>query len=148
MPIRIATSLDIEDWAKLRVQLWEDMTYDQHLNEAATMLAKPSGEFVAFLDVVDGTGIRAFAEAALRHDYVNGCETSPVAFLEGVFVCPEHRGSGIGRDLLKAVQFWAQEQGCSELASDAHIGNLASQAFHTALGFAETERVVYFRKPV
>ncbi len=146
MPIRIATTSDIEAWAELRAQLWTDMTYDQHLDEAATMLARPSGEFIAFLDVVDGAGIRAFAEAALRHDYVNGCATSPVAYLEGVFVRPEDRGAGVGRDLLKSVQSWAQQQGCSELASDADLDNLTSHAFHRALGFAETECVVFFRK--
>ena len=148
MPIRIATSLDIEGWAELRAQLWQDMTYDQHRDEIATMLANPSGEIIAFLDVFDETGIRAFAEAALRHEYVNGCETSPVAFLEGIFVRPENRGAGIGRNLLKSVQSWAHERGCSELASDAHIDNVASHAFHTSLGFEETERVVYFRKPL
>ncbi|MBU2999893.1 GNAT family N-acetyltransferase [Roseovarius nubinhibens] len=100
---------------------------------------------MTFLEEADGN-TRAFAEAALRHDYVNGCETSPVAYLEGIFVRPENRGSGIGRKLLKSVQSWAQEQRCSERASDADLANLASQAFHAALGFQETERVVYFRK--
>ncbi|WP_282611409.1 aminoglycoside 6'-N-acetyltransferase [Pelagibius sp. Alg239-R121] len=146
MPIRIATTTDIEAWAELRVRLWADMTYEQHRDEAAAMLARPSGEFVAFLDLADGTGIRAFAEAALRHDYVNGCQTSPVAYLEGIFVRPENRGAGIGRDLLKSVLSWAQQQGCSELASDADLDNLISHAFHRSLGFEETERVVYFRK--
>lgn len=146
MPIRIATTSDLEAWAELRARLWPDMTYDQHLNEAAAMLARPPGEFVAFLDTADGAGMRAFAEAALRHDYVNGCETSPVAYLEGIFVRPENRGTGIGGGLLTSVQSWARQQGCTELASDADLDNLTSQAFHKALGFAETERVVYFRK--
>lgn len=146
MPIRIATTSDLEAWAELRAQLWADMTYDQHLEEAAAMLARPSGEFVAFLDVADETGMRAFAEAALRHDYVNGCRTSPVAYLEGIFVRPENRGAGIGRDLFESVRSWAHRQGCSELASDADLDNLTSQAFHRALGFEETERVVFFRK--
>lgn len=146
MLIRIATISDIEGWVELRAQLWADTSLDQHRDEAATMLAKPSGEFIAFLGVVDGKGIRAFAEAALRHEYVNGCETSPVAYLEGIFVQPEVRRSGIGATLLKSVQSWAHEQGCSELASDADLDNMASQAFHAASGFEETERVVYFRK--
>lgn len=112
------------------------------------MLAKPSGDFIAFLDVADGTRIRAFAEAALRYDHVNGCETSPVAFLEGIYVRPADRGAGIGRNLLRSVQSWARERGCSELASDTHINNTESFAFHTASGFEETERVIFFRKPL
>lgn len=146
VPIRIATSLDTEGWARLRARLWDGTAYDRHLEEIAMMLSRPSGDFIAFLDVVDGTDIRAFAEASLRHDYVNGCETSPVAFLEGIFVRPEHRGSGIGRTLLRSVRSWAHEQGCSELASDADLDNLASHAFHAASGFEETGRVVCFRK--
>lgn len=146
MPIRIANASDIDAWAGLRARLWKDVTHDEHLDEIAAMLARPSGEFAAFLDVDDGTGIRAFAEAALRRYYVNGCETSPVAFLEGIYVRPEDRGTGIGRELLKSVQSWARAQGCAELASDADLGNLAGHAFHNAVGFEETERVVYFRK--
>jgi aminoglycoside 6'-N-acetyltransferase I len=43
---------------------------------------------------------------------------------------------------------WGRERGCSELASDALLDNEASHRFHHAAGFAETERVVYFRKPL
>lgn len=148
MPIRIATNSDIQGWVELRAQLWANTSLDQHRDEATMMLAKAPDESIVFLDAVDGVGIRAFAEAALRHDHVNGCKTSPVAFLEGIFVRHEDRGSGIGRMLLKSVQTWAHERGCSELASDAHLDNVASHAFHTALGFEEADRVVYFCKPL
>ena len=87
-----------------------------------------------------------FAEASLRHDYVNGCDTSPVAFLEGMYVAPVMRGQGVARALVAAVQAWARSRGCSELASDAALDNLGSHQMHKALGFAETQRVVYFRK--
>ena len=146
MPIRPATLSDIDGWADLRALLWDDVPYSQHIDEIHTMLAKPPGEFIAFLDLDDSANFRAFAEVTLRHDYVNGCETSPVAFLEGIFVRPEHQRSGIGANLLRSVQSWAQERGCSELASDANAENLISHAFHLAWGFDETERVVYFRK--
>ncbi|MDW3181352.1 aminoglycoside 6'-N-acetyltransferase [Roseobacter sp.] len=146
MPIRTASSSDIQVWADLRAQLWDDTSLGQHRDEAAAMLAKCPHDGIVFLEVVDGATIRAFAEATLRRDHVNGCETSPVAFLEGIFVRPEDRGSGLGRLLLKSVQSWANERGCSEFASDAHIDNAASHAFHLSLGFEETERVVYFRK--
>jgi aminoglycoside 6'-N-acetyltransferase I len=38
--------------------------------------------------------------------------------------------------------------GCTELASDALLDNQTSHAMHEALGFVETERVVYFLKPL
>lgn len=148
MPIRIATHSDVSGWVALRAQLWDDTSLDEHRAEAVAMLARSPEQCIVFLDVVHGVGIRAFAEAALRHDYVNGCKTSPVAFLEGIFVRQSDQGSGIGKLLLDAVQSWAKDRGCKELASDAHLDNLASHAFHNSVGFEETERVVYFRKPL
>ncbi len=146
MPIRIATLSDIQAWVALRAELWGDTSLDEHRVEAEAMLAKSPDDGIVFLDIVDGVGIRAFAEATLRHDHVNGCETWPVAFLEGIYVSPDVQGSGIGRLLLGSVQSWAREKGCSELASDADIDNVASHAFHMALDFEETQRVIYFRK--
>jgi aminoglycoside 6'-N-acetyltransferase I len=148
MLIRVATSSDIEGWAELRTQLWGDASIDEHRSEAAAKLANSIEESVAFVGVDHGGSVHAFAEATLRHDYVNGCKTSPVAFLEGLYVRPESRRSGLGKCLSMAVQSWARERGCREMASDALLENVESQAFHTAIGFEETERVVYFRRPL
>lgn len=87
-----------------------------------------------------------FAEASIRADHVNGTSSSPVGFLEGIYVVPGARRQGVATALVAAVARWAREAGCRELASDALLDNQASQAAHRALGFQETERVVYFRK--
>jgi aminoglycoside 6'-N-acetyltransferase I len=100
------------------------------------------GNFVALVD----DRVIGFAEAAVRHDYVNGCDTSPVLFLEGLFVDPGHRRQGVAGALVAAVADWGRAQGCSEFASDAELENGDSHAMHRALGFVETERVVYFRR--
>ncbi len=71
---------------------------------------------------------------------------SPVAFVEGIYVVEAARGQGVARALVGAVEAWAGARGLSELASDALLDNTDSHAMHQALGFAETERVVYFRK--
>ena len=76
----------------------------------------------------------------------NGTDTSPVAFLEGIYVEPRLRRKGIGAALVAAVCAWARRMGCRELASDALLENEGSHAVHRALGFEETERVVFFRK--
>ena len=82
----------------------------------------------------------------MRFDYVNGCKTSPVAFLEGIIVLPCARRTGVARLLVSAVSDWARSRGMSELGSDASLDNTTSHAMHAALGFDETQRVVYFRK--
>jgi aminoglycoside 6'-N-acetyltransferase I len=87
-------------------------------------------------------------EAAKRIDYVNGATSSPVAFLEGLYVEPKWRRRGVARALVESVVAWALQQNLSELASDSLIDNAPAHAAHRALGFEETERVVYFRRPL
>ena len=146
MLIRAATLADVEAWAKFRHALWPALTIAEHRGELVATLQSGSIEVIAFVAVDDDTQIVGFAEAGLRRDYVNGCETSPVAFLEGVFVRPEFRRSGVGRSLNAAVETWAREKGCTELASDTHLENADSNRFHSAVGFEETERVVFYRR--
>ena len=101
------------------------------------------GQFIAYAPTYDPQGL---VEVALRNDYVNGTKSSPVAFLEGVYVVPAERRRGIARLLMAAAEGWARARGCVEFASDASLADQSSHAMHRAVGFEETERVVYFRK--
>ncbi|MBC9031774.1 GNAT family N-acetyltransferase [Sphingomonas sp. JC676] len=142
MDIQVCTLGDLDDWATLRRALWPDE--DRLRAGAEAMLAED--DKLAMLCRSDTGEALGFAEASIRRDYVNGCDTSPVAFLEGIYVAPGHRQRGIARALAERVAIWARGFGCAEFASDALIENEASHAFHAAIGFAETERVVYFRR--
>lgn len=144
MRIERASAVHRDAWRALRVALWPDSEAEAAA-EIDAMLAQPEGGQIAWLAFEDDTPV-GLAEASLRHDYVNGCETSPVAFLEGIYVVPRARRRGVGRMLNEAVAAWAIRCGCTEYASDAELGNQASHAFHVALGFAETERIVCFRR--
>jgi len=138
-------SADDPDWLRLRLALWPDTSPGEHLQEMAGFLAEPE-RFAQFI-ARDAQGkASGFVEASIRNDYVNGTETSPVAFLEGLYVRPSARRRGVARELVQAVEQWARSRGCSELASDASIRNRTSHAAHKGLGFVETERVVYFNK--
>nr|WP_272886688.1 aminoglycoside 6'-N-acetyltransferase [Phenylobacterium aquaticum] len=114
-----------------------------HRGELEALITRADyGVFLA----VGASGPVGFAEVALRTDYVNGCDTSPVAFLEAVYVAPDQRRGGCARALITAVEDWGRARGCTELASDADLANIDSHRMHAAVGFEETERVVYFRK--
>ena len=132
-------------WLELRRALWPHHDATFHLDEMSRFCAEPRrfGQFIATAD--DGTPL-GFIEIALRSDYVNGTRTSPVAFLEGIYVAPLARKLGVAKALVRAGEVWARERGCVEFASDAAIDNQISHAMHRALGFAETQRVVFFRK--
>ena len=130
-------------WVTLRFALWPEEDKAVMAAEAPAILADPDR---LVLVAREGGTIVGFAEAAIRRDYVNGCETSPVAFLEGIYVAREHRRRGVARALIKGVEEWARKKGMKELALDALEENHRSHAMHAAMGFDETECVIFFRK--
>ena len=150
MKIRHATEGDVEAWAAMRLALWPDDGPDTHLREARRFFAEPRQgpgtmpEAVLVAEGADGRLI-GFAEVSRRH-YAEGCATSPVGFLEGWYVAPEHRRAGVGRTLVQAAEAWARELGCREFGSDAVADNLVSALAHHALGFEEVVVIRSFRK--
>jgi len=140
MQLRVPRS-DDREWLAMRLRLWPEATASEHARDMVDALAR--GHFVRV--AVDGNGAATgFVEASKRVDYVNGTSSSPVAFLEGLYVEPAARRKGIARALVDAAVAWASAEGCRELASDSPLANAPAHAVHRALGFAETERVVYF----
>ncbi|PDT13085.1 N-acetyltransferase [Rhizobium sp. J15] len=144
--IEIGTIKDVEPWAQLRVALWPHHSLEDHRAELSQAFLSENEEAIAFIARNAANEAVGFAEATLRHDYVNGCSSSPVLFLEGIYVRPIDRRKGIARLLCNAVADWGKSLGCVEFGSDALLENSASRAMHAALGFEETQRVVFFRK--
>lgn len=138
---------DLEAWARLRHALWPRDGLAHHRAALLHTLQAPGRTTGILARDADGTVV-GFAEATLRTDYVAGRSTTPVAFLEGLYVQPDRRRSGLARRLCLAVERWAHEHGCREFASDADLANKAAQAMHQALGFSETERVVCYRRSI
>lgn len=147
MELAVCSEADLDDWARMRAALWPGGPEAELRQGAAAMLAAQAREALNLIARIDGAAA-GFAEATLRHDHVNGCETSPVVFLEGLYVMPGHRRHGVAEALVARIGEWGKTMGCTELASDALADNLNSHAFHRAAGFEETERVVYFRKRI
>ena len=141
--IRKAEEKDFKAAAALAAELWPENTAEALLPEFRALLE--SGEGALFLASEEG-GEAGFAQVQLRHDYVEGTKTSPVGYLEGVYVREEARGQGVARALLAACEAWAFGQGCREFASDCELDNAASLAFHLHSGFTEANRIVCFVK--
>lgn len=144
--VRPATATDAPAWGPLRAALWPGESEVADPVQVRAWLDDADQQ--ALLAVDAGGHAIGFIELALRHDYVNGTASSPVGFVEAWYVAPAWRGRGVGRALVRAGEDWARGRGCTELASDALLDNAASHAAHAACGFEETERVVYFRKPL
>jgi aminoglycoside 6'-N-acetyltransferase I len=132
-------------WLTLRTALWPDTPEHEHIEEMTAFVAQPELYFQQLARNTEGVAI-GIIEASIRTDYVNGTESSPVGYLEGIYVAPEARRYGVARLLVQSAMEWARQSGCREFASDARMQNSLSQTVHRALGFHETERVVFFAK--
>jgi aminoglycoside 6'-N-acetyltransferase I len=141
--IRGATPEDRADWLRMRRALWDDCPDDEHEREMDAILGGDAEE--VFVAERPGGGLCGFLEAALR-SRADGCETTPVGFIEGWYVDPDMRLQGVGKALVEAAEAWARSQGCRQMASDSELWNIVSHRAHGSLGYQETDRVVRFKK--
>lgn len=144
LTIRPLADGDLVEWLRLRRLLWDGSNEDDQKAEMVEIIEDPNSQFVAVADRGDGTLV-GFLEASIRA-HVEDCDTENVGYLEGWFVDPEHRLRGVGGGLVRIAEQWARQHGCTEMASDAEIGNQVSQQAHSSLGYRETSRLVHFRK--
>ena len=145
MKIRSATINDFEKWHQLRLKLWAHVSAEESLESFENVLRNHSQEQIFLAENADGELV-GFLEAGLRRDYVEGCETSPVGYIEGWFVEANLRRQKIGLKLVEAAEDWARELGCREMASDCELENVVSLRAHLGVGYAEASRNIHFTK--
>jgi aminoglycoside 6'-N-acetyltransferase I len=141
--IRRATYEDKPGWLRLRQRLWPDAPIEYLDFDLDKRLSDP--DYAIFVASRDNEELIAFIETGLR-GYGEGCETSPVGYIEAWYVDEHIRGQNLGRDLVQAAEQWAREKGCQEMASDTWLENESSIAAHLRLGYVEVERLVHFVK--
>ncbi len=139
---------ETDAWVAMRARLWPDADpaelrgeTDAVLAGGAVLVAEVFRESAATI----GGELAGFIELSLR-SHAEGCESSPVGFVEGWFVEAAWRGRGVGRALVAAGEAWAMSRGCVEIASDTELSNTSSIAAHRALGFEAMAPTVNFHK--
>lgn len=142
--VRPITEEDLSEWFRLRRRLWDATADDDHKSEMLDILDHSDTQLVLVAEASNGK-LAGFLEASIR-PFVEDCESENVGYLEGWFIDSEYRRQGVGRGLVAAAEEWARSRGCTEMASDAEIGNEASLAAHGRLGYKETSRLVHLRK--
>jgi GNAT superfamily N-acetyltransferase len=162
-PIDPSSTADRAAWGRMRLILFNDLDPAFNAADMAAFEARYEQQvFLAFDSdraAAHGGGEAdpaekaardmavGFAEVALRN-LVDGCLSSPVGYLEAIYVDPAARGLGLGRALLDAAIEWARERGCAEFATDSELSDAPAQAFHRAMGMTETYRIVQFRREI
>ena len=143
--IRKAAKTDMVSVAEMAVMMWDCHSVEELKGEFEQEIENK--DCVMYIYCIDNIPI-GFAQCGLRHDYVEGTESRPVGYLEGIYVREEYRNRGYARELLAECEKWAKQKGCSEYASDCELNNDASLQFHMRVGFTEANRIICFTKRI
>jgi aminoglycoside 6'-N-acetyltransferase I len=134
---------DLEILANLAILMWNSHSLSELIAEFSEIIKNGESQF--FLKYENDLPV-GFAQCQLRHDYVEGTSTTPVGYLEGIFVKEGYRNKGYAKELLEECEAWAKYNGCKEFASDCEIDNIDSCHFHKAMNFTEANRIICFTK--
>lgn len=145
MEIEQLSEKNLKNLIDLVLELWPDCDYNEEFQSYqgfidsendVCYLAQESGVYVGFIHV------------SIRTNYVEGANDLPIAYIEAIYVNPNHQRLGIGDLLIKAAENWAKQKGYKQLGSDTEIYNSKAIDFHKKSGFEEVNRVVCFIKNI
>lgn len=134
-----------ESLSEMALELWPDcdinaekVYWDKVINseDQYLALAKVGDDFIGFINI------------STRTDHVEGSDTSPVAYLEAIYVKNGFRQKDVASLLLSHGETWAKSRGLTQLASDTEVTNQLSQLFHLKAGFQEINRIVCYLKNI
>lgn len=143
--VRHASQKDAKELLQMMCALWPLANPNELRMENHEHLRHPTNHGFFVAENQEDGALLGFVEAALRST-AEGCDSSPVGYVEAWYVKPEVRRKGIGELLIASAEEWSRLQGCSEIASDAEIENHLSIDVQKKLGFEETARIVTFRR--
>lgn len=127
--------------------LLEQMTfigYEKTLEEANQVLEnamKAESRSVLFVSY-DSAKAVAFAFGNICSGLESGGD---YLYLNELYVCPEYRKQGLGTQLLRSVQSWAKEKGCTYLALVTHPRNEQAKQLYIEESF-DLEELVWVDK--
>ena len=140
-----ASLRECKELAELAIHMWSSHTIEELEKDFGAIIESGKGAIFLLKHQQKSIG---FAQCSLRYDYVEGTNSSPVAYLEGIYIQEEYRKLGLARGLLEQCENWAKQQGCTQFASDCELDNETSYAFHLKVGFLEANRVICFTKEI
>lgn len=139
------THHNFDEWFKMGLELWPDNN-EADLREIFLSILHSKKE-KAFI-CRTGDTYTGFINVSIRSDYVEGSSSSPVGYVEGIYVKPPYRNKGIARKLIRQGEEWSRSKSCSQMASDTELNNTASFDFHNRIGFKEANRIICLIKDI
>lgn len=96
---------------------------------------------------VPATFVRAF-QGGVGISVAYGAVVDKILIIESVVTDPDHRGQGLGEDMVGALMAWGKTQGAECSCLQVMADNAPGQALYKKLGFGvELYRYQYWRRP-
>jgi aminoglycoside 6'-N-acetyltransferase I len=146
MNFTIAAKNDLPDWLEMALALWHYESKEDMESLFHTLFVSDTDEMlIARTDERIAVG---FANISIRKEYVEGSSSSPVGYIEGIYVKPEFRKQGVAKKFIELAEDWSRQRGCKELSSDTEVENIESQNFHLNVGFGKPSHIVHFIRTI
>ncbi|QKJ19488.1 GNAT family N-acetyltransferase [Microbacterium hominis] len=110
---------------------WRERAAGAALGENAAQFVAVEGERWV------GTATVLLREAGER-DHLGRELSASRADVVGVYIAPDHRGTGVLGLLMGAARTWAADRGHGALTLDVHVENIRAQSAYRKAGFAPT----------
>lgn len=136
--------VDFGDWLAMCNQLHDHNSSEE--NEKDLRWIQKDDRYEPFLAKDKSGKAAGYIELSTRSDYVENSESSPVGYIESIFVQPQHRKAGLGRQMVEFAEQWCRDKGYTELGSDAVIDNTLSHQFHKGVGFSAEPIMTFIKK--
>jgi len=127
-------------------KLWKDSSAGEL--EALLKSASETNKTKIIMALSSHNQPAGFAVFTIRTDYVEGAIQSPTGYLEGIYVEPDYRLTGIAKEMIHIGEEWCKNHGCRQIGSDTWLTDKASRAFHKKAGFWEEDELVHFLKNI
>ena len=141
----VASNNHIDYYTEMALDLWPESNKEE-LQESFQEIMASNRDKILFYCL--GTEFVSFIHLSIRVDYVEGTESTPTGYIEGVYVKPEYRRKGYSTKLVEVGEQWLKKKGCKQIGSDIHLDNHVSYDFHIGLGFKESSRLIAFIKDI
>lgn len=141
--IRQVTEGDFREWLRMRMLLYPEYQPEELMSEIEKIFTDKTvvGEldYVVFVHEKHGKMLGGFIETSLRRK-VSNCQSSPVGYIESLYVDENLRRNRIAHDLVKESEQWVVENKCLEFAVDTDPTEKDAMDFYFSYGFLEVER--------
>jgi aminoglycoside 6'-N-acetyltransferase I len=135
----------LDHLTEMGIDLWPENNVEELRKEFSALIHSSKDKVLLY---IINEKPAAFIHISIRSDYVEGSNTSPTGYVEGIYVSPHLRRTGISKVLLQEGEAWLKSKGCTQIGSDIEQQNETSYLFHTQVGFKEANRLIAFIKDI